>query len=297
MESSTFYREFVSALWDSLILGPTKSTLKLLLSAISGVPFAQDNETVEEIVYQSNATIIATDVNAYSFQPSVQLTVAVGDTLTPGQEMCTAVDLIEPGSDTDWSSVAGIALGSSLTGRQPSLHPITVENRTVDVVHAGYDPEGRAIVRFDVSGFPSDVESFWTEAHAAGAALGQTAAHLLDTRTVAVDEPFPQDLPATVNPFTFFMDNLFDNNLYVLRLRPVDFADSAPGLSALEYLREYSSPYTTYVIFVEMEPVIDYHDVSASDTITFYKGTYNEEIAVDFATDLGPTIRSVRRCR
>lgn len=297
MESSSFYREFISALWDSLVLGPTRSALKLILSAISGVPFAQDNETVTEIVNQSHATFVATDVNVYEFQPTVQLTVAAGDTLTPGQAMCTAVEILEPGNDTDWSSVAGIALGASLTGRQPSLHPITIENRTVDVVLAGYDPEGRAIVRFDVSGFPTDVESFWTEAHAAGVALGKTAAHLLDIRTVAVGEPLARDLPATVNPFTFFMDNLFDNNLYVLRLRPADFADGVPGLAALEYLHEYASPYTTYIIFVEMDPEIDYHDVSATDTISLYKGAYNEDTAIDFATDRGPTIRSIRSCR
>ena len=298
MESTEFYREFISAMWDSLLIGPTRSVLKSALSAISGIPFARDAETVVDISQTATSTIIATSVNVYTFKPTVQVSVAVGDVLEAGDSLCTAVALIEPGPNTDWSTIAGLALGPTLMGKTTSIHPVTIENKSVDVVHAGYDEEGRAVVRFDVSGFASDVEEFWTQAHDAGILLNNTVADLLDTRAVRDGPTLPADLPATINPFQFFMDNLFENNLYVIRLRPADFADGAPGLAALDALAQYTAPYTTYIAFVEIDDVSDSYEISSTDSVVFNKGVYNTDSITDFASDTGPTIRAIARsCR
>jgi hypothetical protein len=301
MKSSTFYREFISALYDNLVLGPTKTTLKLALSALSGIPFAKEAEVVEKIIDESpNFKYVQTDKNIYTFKASCGVVVQVGDTLTTGDLLVDSIRVVEPDSATDWSPFIGMAMSKSMLGGGYLSGPIVFENKQVDVEYVGLDAGGNAVVQFSVSGFPADVEKFWAEAHKTGVALGRTMADLLDTRAVRATPTTESDLPATVNPFTFAMDNILTNNLYLVALKPEDFAAGAPGIGGLDHLYKYVAPQSSYMIFVEMDGGSDYHSfVNGTDSVEFLQAVPTmSDNAASLRRDFGPTIRSVREaCR
>lgn len=299
MKSSSFYKEFISAIWDNLVLGPTKIALKLAFSALTGIPFARETETVLTIIDESPVyKHVETDKNVYTFKASTSIIVKPGQVLHVGDSMCSSMLIIEPEYGVNVTQFPGLAIGKSLT-RGSFMGPIGFDNADVPVQYMGLDPNGKAIVQFQVSGFPQDVTSFWQRTHQEGLKTGRTLADLLDTRTVKASPTTPADLPATINPFEFAMDHIFIDNMYLVYVKPSDFASGAPGLGALDLLYSYLPPYTTYVIFVEIQQNTEYYSLEPqADSLGFFKGTTISETAGEFAVDRGPTIRTIPgRCK
>jgi hypothetical protein len=301
MKSSTFYKEFLSAIWDSLVLGPTELTLKLAFSALSGIPFARDHETVLTVIDESpNYKHVETDKNLYTFKASTTITVKVGDALNPGDTMCSAMQFIEPTVDEPVSIIPqGLAISSNIMRPAGINGAIVLGNKDVEVQYLGLDANNKAIVQFEVNGFPEDVAAFWRRAHLTGLAQGHTLADVLDTRAVRASPTTPYDLPATINPLTFAASHIFINNLYFVYMRPTDFAVGAPGLGAMDLMYPYLPAQTTYMIFVETQQDTDYYRVGDQvASLGFFKGTSLSDSAGRFAVDLGPTIRAIPgRCR
>lgn len=302
MKSSTFYRDFISAIWDMLVLGPTQATLKFAITALTGIPFAEGGETVLHIIDESpNYKHVETDRNVYTFKASTNIIVSEGDVLAAGQSLATAALVVEPevGQDLAAYGFRGMAMYNTLMSPVGLTGPIVFEDTTVQVNYLGLDANDKAIVRFDVSGFPIDIENFWQRSHREGLRLNRTLGDVLDTRTVRSSPTTPADLPSTINPFQFAIEHIFLNNLYLIYLRPQDFMPGTPGLSSLDLLYPYLPPHTTYMIFVEMTATTDYYSVGdSSDTLGFFKGTNVAESYSDFAVDIGPTIRALPgRCR
>lgn len=301
MQSSDFYQQFISALWDSLVQGPSKSAVKLSLSALTGVPFAKGNETVENILSDASRVSIVTDQNVYEFKPTATPVVTVGQALDPGDALITAVRIFEPAPNTDWASFVGLSLGQRFTGLS-GMGPIFFSNQNVDLEYLGKDVEGRTIVRFDVNGWPDDVENFWRQVHANGI-QGKTLAEYLDLRSNPVNQPDMRDLPSQVNPFLFVMNNLFRNNLYIVYLKIDDFADGAPGIRNIVHLYKYLPPHTTFIIFVELAGGSDEMETSMEDSVEFMPAVTPMEDAFFVAgdeysntgmlIDLGPRFKTV----
>jgi hypothetical protein len=300
MKSSNFYKEFVSAVWDHLTIGPTKAALKLALMGMTGVRFALANETITRVINDGRWIHIETPTQLYTFKNNVTVLVEAGDSVVAGDPLVDAVLVIEPSPVTDWDTFTGVALNGAMMRMGDVKYPITFENKDVPVEYIGLDPNGKAIVQFSVSGFDSDVATFWRQAHNEGLALDQTLAEVLDTRTNPIGEPLPQDMPEFINPFEFVIDNLFSNNLFVIVMKPEQFADGAPGLQGLEYLYKFLVPQSTYLIFVEMEQDTDYYSIGNSeDTVSFQKAVPPIYEAVEsLALDHGPTIKPIKEnCR
>lgn len=299
MKSSTFYRDFVSAIWDHLVVGPTKAYMKLALTAMTGIPFALESETVLRVIEDGKWKHVETDKNLYTFKSAVTITVAAGDSLRIGDPMCNSVLVIEPTAGTDWTGIIGAAVNERFFRIENLDGPIVFENQDVSVDYVGIDAGGKAVVQFEVSGFSEDISSFWNQVHTNGIALGKTVAELLDTRPNPTGQPKPQDLPETINPFQFLMDNIFSNNLFLITLRPDHFANGAPGLQGLEYLYKYLVAQSTYLIFVEMSQGTDYYSIGDSeDDVTLGKAVPPLYDWVDLAYDKGPTFRVIKEnCR
>jgi hypothetical protein len=307
LKSSDFYRQFISALWDNLYLGPSKSAVKLVLSALTGIPFAKGDETVEKILVETQGLTIITNQNVYTFKPTATALVAEGDVLTVGQELVDSVRVIEPRNTTDWAGFLGISLGERFLGFT-GLGPLFFENKLVDLDYVGVDIEGRAIVRFDIRGWSDDVENYWKTVHADGI-QNKTLAEYLDLRANPILQPDQRDLPSQINPFLFVMNNLFKNNLYVISLSVEDFADGAPGLNNIVHLYKYLPPHTTYIMFLQMPTITDQYDTAGmQDTVSFmhavepihdsfYVGS-NDDYVAGLLRDLGPTFKFVpENCR
>ena len=299
MKSSTFYKEFISAIWDSLILGPTEVALKLAFSALTGIPFAQGNETVEAIIDESPTyKHVQTDKNLYTFTGNSTILVSVGQVLAVGDTLSDGLQIFEPPAGL--SSFPGMAISEKLRTNTGLTGPIVFDNAEMNVTYVGIDANNKAIVQFEVSGFEQDITKFWANSHKEGLNTGITMADALDVRTVKISPTTLADLPATINPFEFAVTHIFDNNLFLVHAQPSQFAEGAPGLGALDMLYPFLPAHTAYIIFVEIQQDTDYYNVvDQDDSLGFFKGIeVVDTVSNNFAVDIGPTIWSISgRCK
>jgi hypothetical protein len=222
--------------------------------------------------------------------------VAVGDVVPAGQEICDAFQIEElSGANADYSWLPAVGFAESFISG-PYMAELQFKNKDVALDYMGLDADGKAIVQFAVGGFPGDVEFFWEFVQAAGKLPGQkTLAELLDKRTNPVGQPGPLNLPATINPMAFVLENICKNNLFVIRVKPAAFSDTAPGLSMFSRLRRVVPPHTTYIVFVDTELQIEAVDLSqvgdenepgAVEDLSLF---YGNSATIDEAGEVGST--------
>jgi len=136
------------------------------------------------------------------------------------------------------------------------LSGLTFSNTSVPLDYS-VDDTGKAIVTFEVGGYPGDVDTFWENVRQGEIEGGQTLAEMLDTRTDPIGEPQPQNLPSTINPTEFMLENVMQNNLFLVWIRPSLFSPDAPGSGFIHFLRNVIAPNTTFVVFLTIEPPLD----------------------------------------
>lgn len=263
LKSSESHKELLNAHWDSILLGASVKLVRAVLSALAGDPtIIETTETVEVVRAESDSWLIVTDSRVYRVPLAANLLVAAGDVLYAGAPLTDAIRIFElTGANASLDVLPAMSFsGSMLSGGYFS--ELIFRNHTVALEYLGLDEQGKAVVRFETSGFPADVDRFWSAAQARGIAAGGTLAELLDTRTNPVGQPGPSNLPATVNPMQFVLGNLLSNNLFVIRVRQASFAKDAPGVSFFRLLRSVVPPHTTYVALIELEPAVDAIDLS-----------------------------------
>lgn len=293
LQSSEFYKDIVNALWDMYVEGSNIGGFDKIFSASLGIPLVEEpTEEVQRIVVESDRQLVITDKHVYDFSPNANIIVAVGDTLTVGQTMVDDLKIIDlSGNDVDTNTVPALAFNSAfLSGGY--FAELTFENRTVSLEYLGTDEDNKAVVTFDIGGFPGDVDLFFEKAQTLGKQSGsQTLAELLDLREHPVGQPLPSDLPATINPMEFVLDALMKNHLILVKVRTAAILDDAPGLSIIRTLRDVIPPQTTFIVYVEVTPDVDTIDLGqagdeetpgAEDVPTLFDG-----IPVD-DEELGP---------
>jgi len=237
------------------------------LSAISGAQTIIDaNETLEVVRTEETSKLVVTSSRVYRFPLSANLLVDVGDIGTvyhAGDALSDAVQIHElSGTNPDYSLLPAISLSPAfLSGGYFS--ELTFKNHDVAVEYLGLDSDNKAVVRFETSGFPGDVERFWDFVQAKGKLPGnKTLAEMLDTRVNKVGEPGPLALPTTINPLEFVIGNIMRNNLFIIKIRQASFESLAPGVAAFHLLREVIPPHTTYIVFIELTPTEEDIDLS-----------------------------------
>ena len=264
LQSSENYKQFVNALWDGYVFGPSSAAFSALASAVLGIPIVLElNEVVEDIVADTNRLLITTDKHTYTFSPNANAIVAIGDAVRGGEQLSDALRVIDlSNGERDYADVPALTFSDSfLSGGYFST--LTFENTQVDVEYLGVDEDNKAVVIFQISGFPADVDSFWEKAQTLGKEDGkQTLAELLDTRANPVGQPLPQFLPATINPLEFVIENILKNNLTIVKVRANSISSDAPGLNLFKYLRNVIMPHTTVIVFVEISADTDTIDLS-----------------------------------
>ena len=268
LNSSDFYRDLLNSFWSSFVAGPAMEYIQGFLSALSGLPMVEEAvEVVKVIRTETESKLVITNCNVYRFPLAATVDVSVEDTVHAGDTLVSDIEVIElAGNDPDYSSIPSISLGPQfLSGGY--YGELVFENKTVTVDYGGLDADNRAIVTFEVSGFPADMEKFWTDAQTLGKTEGaQTLAALLDTRDNPTLETTAEYLPATINPVQFLVENFFANNMFLIRLNASAFSADAPGVLCLRYLRNVIAPHTTYLIYIELSPEIEYVEVSEAGT-------------------------------
>ena len=290
--SSQGYKDLLNAIWDMFVLCMSRESLQQFLSAMSGIPFVlETQETIEVVRTEIDRQLIITNQHVYQFELSASLLYTpadVGKIMYHGQPLCTAVLVEELAQhDPNYSILPSIALSRGLLSGG-YLADLTFRNADVQLEYLGLDEYNKAVVRFDVSGFPGDVEAFWNAVNTRGVVSGKMLSEYLDTRVDPTTPPLPMNLPSTINPLEFILSNLMRNNLFVIRVRYQDFADNVPGLGAFQFLRDIIPPHTTYIVFVDLTTteMIDLgqaggqDEAGAEEDVTTFLG------ATPFAEDL-----------
>jgi hypothetical protein len=283
LQSSQFYKDIVNALWDMYVVGSNMAGFEQIFSASLGIPLViEPVETVETITVESDRQLVITDKNVYSFSVNANIVVTVGDELVAGQAMADDLKIIDlSGNDVDTNTIPALAFGSNfLSGGY--FAELTFENRSVTLEYLGLDEDNKAVVTFEVGGFPGDVDLFFEKAQLLGKQSGgQTLAELLDLRDHPVGQPLPMNLPTTINPLEFALDNIMKNHLVLVKVRTPAILDDAPGLTVLRYMRNVIPPHMTFIVYVEVAPDVDTIDLGqagdeetpgAEDTPTMFDG-------------------------
>lgn len=266
MPSSEFYKSFINALADCYTECPTLEDIQLLISALTGVALvAEPVETVEKILVYADKKQVVTDKHVYTFDTLAEIVVTEGQVVNGGDPLTDAVKVIElEDSFPTISELPALVAGPEFIAGD-YFSDLMFENKDVPLEYVGVDTNNKAVVKFDVSGFPEDVAAFWGSVHDKGLQAGKVLSNYLDTRTSKTDPVPAWALPATVNPMQIMLGNLMRNNIFIVVLKPAHFNDEAPGIQFFNYLRRALTPQTTYIVYVEVATGVEYIDLSGPD--------------------------------
>lgn len=262
--SSEEYKTILNAVWDSRLLGFSQSIVDALLAATTGIPHVIEvQETIQRIENDGTNLHIETDVHEYAFSPLATAAVHVGQVVAAGDPLTDGWEIkdLSGSSHTLPAWVTSVLMDEDFMSGQ-FVAPVAFPNEDVQLVHGGYDEDGRAMVEFEVHGFPGDVEALWENLHQRGIEGDKTLANYMDVRgETALTEPGPASLPATVNPAQFLVDNLVGRHLFIMRVKPSQFQAPVENIKYLRLLRGLLPPHTTFMIFVEVQPAADEYDL------------------------------------
>lgn len=272
--SSEHYKDLVNAVCDATAGGTAKDHLAAVLEAATGLPAARSDETVQYVTADATGLLIITDANVYRFPPETSAAVAVGDAVTRGQQLVTAISVYEPGDGVVPAAVTRLAANKGLL--LPTIAgELVFENKQLPL-SVQLNVSGFTKVTWPVGGFPDDVDAFFTEMHARGVAAGKVVAQYLDLRDAPVDQPTALNLPATVNPLGLLFQNLLRYNAVVVVLQVAELGSAGLGLSRLSTLRKVVSPHTLVLVLFVLPDLSDdvKMDTTGSGTETGFAESY-----------------------
>jgi len=79
-----------------------------------------------------------------------------------------------------------------------------------------------------------------------------TLAHMLDKRKQPSGEPTASNLPATINPLRFLIENVLRNNVFVIRIDVPALGQNRLGLYNIRHLRQVIPPQTAMIVIFEL---------------------------------------------
>ncbi len=324
LESSQGYRDLMNAVYDSMVGGTTTADLLRGFSAMTGVPLVQEaQETVVDIVADTENLIIITDLTVYKFGLEATPIVEVGETVVRGQALTDALRFHEFNCGVTPTNLQALALGEGLLSTC-FYADLIFENRDVPLVVEEEDPSGYTKVTFGVGGFPLDVDQFFDDLHARGVEeanraidecetdistvrypasdcdeseyVGRrgTLAHLLDLRAEQVGEPKASHLPTTINPLQFLIENVLRNNAFLVRIKASSTGSGGVGLHNVRLLRKVAPPHTAMLLVVDLTAAKDSVTVNnINEQISTFVGMEPLADTIDMVSDSRVTIRVI----
>jgi hypothetical protein len=189
-------------------------------------------------------------------------------------------------AQVDNPDVPGITLTDSfLAGSY--LGGLYFANKEVELEYVGVDDDGYVDVRFELSGYPGDIEAFWENAFETGKAQGYTLANYLDQRANPVGSPEPRHLPETVNPMLLVLRHIMGYNLFIIKLREGLEGPNAMGAEFLSVLRKTLPPHSAFIIFTEINVEVQEFDQPHYETLAVGQGPVITEVG-GLTIDLRP---------
>ena len=270
--SSENYKKLVNAVISGLLDGgASERAIDDALSAILDVPLAEGDETVEVITTDARGLIIATDKAVYRFPATATPIVAVGDTLQKSQQLTNAFSVVELNTGTVPDELTALALDQGFTFGC-FYSDLIFENLEVPLIVDEQHPSGYTYVKFDISGFPHDVQKFFDEVHARGiedflaaqttpcdktSKRRGTLAHLLDRRSAPDSEPVAANLPRTINPLKFLVENVLRNNTAAVLINVGEMGPQNLGVHSIRHLRQLIPPHSALFFVYQISGIND----------------------------------------
>jgi hypothetical protein len=254
LESSEGYKEVINAIFDAFVEGTSSRTQQLALASVFGVPVVREpSEIVEVVVSDADKLNVITDKHVYQFPLGTTTLVAAGDVVVAGDPLTDLLQTFElnRGSELAPSDISALTVGSGILA-WGFWGDITFANETVSTV-VQEDVDGYTKISWELGGFPFDIVKFWDEVHAAGVAVDNTLAMLLDVRPDPVGQPTAASLPTTVNPVQFLTDNLLRNNAYIVKVKPGSQLAGRLAFVPVDQLRKIQPPHTVMLLIVELD--------------------------------------------
>ena len=225
------------------------------------------SEVVEVIETDAKHLLVITDKHVYRFNPKAKPLVKVGDVIPRGTPLTDAVQYFECNRGQVPAEIQAVNLPPSFLV-EGYYAGVTFINKTVPLV-VGSDGIFTT-VRFELGGWPLDVDKFWEDIHARGVQQGNTLAHLLDRRTNKVGEPVASNLPAAINPLQFLLSNVFRNHAFIVKVRLSAVGAAAAPFTYLRAVQQLIPPHTAMILIVELEAETELVSIDAA------AGTYVE---------------------
>jgi hypothetical protein len=233
------------------------------------------------------------------------------DALTTESEEELLVDPNDEQCQPVRKTIAAIAVDSGFLA-SCFYGDIVFENKLVPLEVNTTHPSGYTYVKFRLGGYPADIEQFFDEVHARGVQAAElrksqpdcapklkigTLAHLLDKRVNAGTEPTASQLPKTINPLRFLVENVLRNNVFVVRIYVNALGLNQLGLYNIRHLRQLLPPQTAMIVIFEL--AVDKDKITPEnavfEAVTRFTGMNpaNDDVPVSSVHDLGATARLV----
>jgi len=302
MQSSLGYREIMNALYDAMVGGTAKRQIMTAFSAMTGVPLVRETaETVVDIRVDRRHRLIITDQHSYSFHLNATPIVEVGDVVQRGDTLTDTLAFYEFNRGETPSDLSALAMGDGWLA-SCFYSELVFENKDVPLTVITDDPSGFTKLTWPLGGFPLDVDAFFDLLHARGveealrpvddceeceqvwyppsdcdetmqSARRGTLAHLLDTRDEKIGEPTAAQLPTTINPLQFLIENVLRNNAYLVKVKVATTGTDQIGLHNARLLTKIVPPNTAMILLVEISAQADVVDVDKlTEEVSFFDG-------------------------
>jgi hypothetical protein len=313
LKSSENSKQLLNAVFDGLLAGgATYSVLAAALSAVFDVPLSKiDGERVELIELDNRGLLIITDHNVYKFAADANPVVAVGDVLRAGDRLINAFEIISLNRGEVPEQLTALALDSGFTSGC-FYSDLIFENKEVPLIVDERHPSEFTYVSFPISGFPPDINKFFDEMHARGIeslsipvpdgctpppTRTGTLAHVLDRRKNPVGEPAADDLPATINPLKFIVENVLKNNTTAVIVRVPELGKNRMGMYNIRHIRQLLPPHTTVIFNYIISGQTDW--IAPEDTISEFLSVFTaaepltDSVTDNLINDRGVTVRVI----
>lgn len=324
LKSSAGYRDLMNAVFDAMVGGTTYADIMRAFSAMTGIPLVQEaTEKVVDMVVDTENLVIITDQHVYKFGLSAVPVVAVGDVLHRGAALTDALRIYELNCGIVPDGLSSLAMGQGFLATC-FYSDLVFENKDVPLIVDEHHPSGYTKVSWSLGGFPLDVDHFFDEMHARGVVeasipvdecdlptktirypvnncdeqeiIGRrgTLAHYLDLRPNQTGEPTASQLPRTINPLRFLVENILRNNACIIRMKAAAGVKGV-GLQNVRLLRKVLPPQTALILLMDLTAVTDSVTVdSVTETITPSIGmTPLRDEVVNMVRDSRLTVRVV----
>jgi hypothetical protein len=224
-ESSDEYTQAIKSLWNLVVQGMDYKNLKIGIQGSYGLPYAQTDETVIWTGTDGYHHIVETDKNFYSFRNTHTLAAVAGTSLKTGDPLSRSVVFYEYTDllNVPESDVPGLIFTVPLSTGMATQ--IIARNALVPWTYNASRPSPW---RFELAGEPTELEQFWIDCQTAQTASGTTLASIF-----GLTPPGPGP---NVNPMKMFIENLWKNNLVIIKADPSKIETVAPFFDRAQQL-------------------------------------------------------------